>query len=59
LKERAEAAAVEAERQAICGALRAAGGNNSAGARLLRTDFKTLHLRMRRYKISARDYMND
>ena len=45
-----------AEREAIREALHAAGGNKSEAARLLQTDYKTLHLKMRRYAISARDF---
>jgi two-component system, NtrC family, response regulator HydG len=56
LREVARAAAAEAERQAICGALAAAGGNKSEAARRLSTDFKTLHLKMRELNISARDF---
>ncbi|MBI4245921.1 MAG: sigma-54-dependent Fis family transcriptional regulator [Candidatus Rokubacteria bacterium] len=56
LKERGEAAAADAEREAICQALQATGGNKSEAARLLRTDYKTLHLKMRRYAISPGDY---
>ncbi len=56
LKERAEAAAADAEREAICEALRATAGNKSEAARLLKTDYKTLHLKMRRHAISPQDY---
>jgi len=44
-------AAAEAERRAIRQALRTARGNKSEAARILSTDFKTLHLKMRRYGI--------
>ena len=56
LRQRAEAAVEAAEREAIREALHAAGGNKSEAARLLQTDYKTLHLKMRRYAISARDF---
>jgi len=45
LKEIADRAAAEAERQAICLALHATRGNKSEAARLLRVDYKTLHLK--------------
>jgi DNA-binding NtrC family response regulator len=59
LKERAEAAAAAAEREAIREALQAAHGNKSEAARLLRIDYKTLHIKMRRYAISAEDFRPD
>ena len=54
LREIAGRAAAEAERQAICLALRATRGNKSEAARLLRTDYKTLHLKIKQYGIDAR-----
>ena len=53
LKEVAEVAAVDAEGRAIRTALQAARGNKSEAARLLRVDYKTLHLKMKQYGISA------
>ena len=53
LKEIADRAAAEAERQAIRLALRATRGNKSEAARLLRVDYKTLHSKMKQYGISA------
>ena len=53
LKELAESAAVDAEGQAIRLALQATGGNKSEAARLLRVDYKTLHLKMKRFGIQA------
>jgi len=53
LKEIAEAAAADAERQAIRQALQATGGNRSTAARHLRTDYKTLYLKMKQYGIPA------
>ena len=53
LKEIADRAAAEAERQAIRLALQATRGNKSEAARLLRVDYKTLHLKMKRYGIDA------
>jgi DNA-binding NtrC family response regulator len=49
----ADRVAAEAERQAIRLALHATRGNKSAAARLLRTDYKTLHLKMKHYEIDA------
>ena len=56
LKEVARQAAAEAERWAIRQALRASGGNKSEAARSLRTDYKTLHLKMRQHGIRSRDF---
>ena len=53
LREIADRAAAEAERQAICVALHATHGNKSEAARLLRVDYKTLHLKMKQYVIDA------
>jgi DNA-binding NtrC family response regulator len=57
LREVAELAAVQAERDLIQHALQATRGNKSQAARLLRTDYTTLHAKMKRYSISARDFM--
>ena len=57
LKQVADSAAAEAERQAIRQALQAARGNKSEAARVLRTDYKTLHLKMKRYGIHAREFL--
>jgi DNA-binding NtrC family response regulator len=53
LKQLAELAAVDAEGQAIRLALQATGGNKSEAARLLQVDYKTLHLKMKRFGIQA------
>ncbi len=53
LKEIAEAAAADAEQQAIRQALHSSRGNKSDAARHLRTDYKTLHLKMKQYDIEA------
>jgi DNA-binding NtrC family response regulator len=53
LGEIAERAVAEAERQAIRLALQATLGNKSEAARLLRVDYKTLHIKMKRYGIDA------
>lgn len=56
LRERADLAAALAEQQAIRQALQATRGNKSEAARLLRTDYKTLHLKMKRHGIRAGDF---
>ena len=56
LKEFADRAAAEAERQAIRLALHATRGNKSEAARFLRVDYKTLHLKMKRYALDASDF---
>src|SRR2546430_1692279 len=53
LKQLAQAATVDAEGRAIRTALQATRGNKSEAARLLRVDYKTLHLKMKQYGISA------
>jgi transcriptional regulator with PAS, ATPase and Fis domain len=54
LKEIADAAAAQAEEHAIRRILQLTGGNKSEAARLLRTDYKTLHLKIKQYGIDAR-----
>ena len=54
LKEIADRAAAEAERQAICLAPHATRGNKSEATRLLRVDYKTLHLKTKRYRYRGR-----
>jgi two-component system nitrogen regulation response regulator GlnG len=56
LKEVADAAAADAEGQAIHLALQATRGNKSEAARLLQVDFKTLHLKMKQYGITAAQF---
>jgi DNA-binding NtrC family response regulator len=56
LKQIADRAAAEAERQAIRLALLATRGNKSEAARLLRVDYKTLHLKVKRYGIDVREF---
>ena len=56
LKIAAEEAAREAERRAICEALREARGNKSQAARALQTDFKTLHIKMKHLGIQQHDF---
>jgi DNA-binding NtrC family response regulator len=57
LREVAAAAAAAAERGAITEALRSVQGNKSQAARALRTDYKTLHLKMKRLGIRAQDFV--
>jgi two-component system nitrogen regulation response regulator GlnG len=56
LGEIAERAVAEAERQAIRLALQATLGNKSEASRLLRVDYKTLHIKMKRYGIDAGEF---
>ncbi|MEO6953883.1 MAG: sigma-54 dependent transcriptional regulator [Polyangia bacterium] len=58
LKDIADEAAREAERHAICESLRATGGNKSQAARALQTDYKTLHVKMKRLGVRAIDFMS-
>jgi DNA-binding NtrC family response regulator len=57
LREIAAAAAAAAERGAIIDAVRSFRGNKSQAARALRTDYKTLHLKMKRLGIRAQDFV--
>ena len=56
LREVTEVATADAERRAIREALEAVKGNKSQAARLLRTDYTTLHAKMKRYSILAKDF---
>jgi two-component system response regulator HydG len=56
LREAAASAAAAAEREAIGAALREAGGNKSEAARRLRTDYKTLYLKMKQLGIKGSDF---
>ena len=56
LREIAGRAAAEAERQAIRLALRATRGNKSQAARLLRVDYKTLHVKIKQLGISVAQF---
>lgn len=56
LREIAEAAAAAAEKQAITETLRLTQGNKARASRLLQTDYKTLHLKMKRLGLRARDH---
>jgi DNA-binding NtrC family response regulator len=53
LREIASAAAIAAERHAICDALRTASGNKAAAARALKTDYKTLHVKIKALGIDS------
>jgi DNA-binding NtrC family response regulator len=53
LREIADAAAAQAEQHAIRRVLQLTGGNKSEAARLLRTDYKTLYLKIKQYRIDA------
>ena len=55
LKAAGDQGAAEAERRAIRAALTAAHGNKSEAARLLKTDFKTLHRKMKQFGIALTD----
>ena len=55
LKQIAEAAVAEAEKQAIRNTLKAVGGNKSKAAKILKTDYKTLHLKVKKYGLQAKD----
>jgi DNA-binding NtrC family response regulator len=57
LREVAAEAAEAAERRVISETLRSTLGNKSQAARELDTDFKTLHLKMKRFGIRGRDFL--
>ena len=56
LREVAVHAAGAAEHQVICDTLRATAGNKSQAAKTLKTNYKTLHLKMKQFGIRARDF---
>jgi len=56
LRQAAEQAARSAEREIIVHALQATRGNKSQAAKALKTDYKTLHLKMKALKIRAHDF---
>jgi two-component system nitrogen regulation response regulator GlnG len=56
LRESAQLATAEAEQRAIRRALETSGGNKAEAARLLRTDYKTLYLKLKQYGISSREF---
>jgi two-component system nitrogen regulation response regulator GlnG len=57
LKEVADAAAREAERQVIFETLGTTRGNKSQAARILQTDYKTLHVKIKALGIRVRDFI--
>jgi two-component system response regulator HydG len=56
LREVAVQAAEVAEHHVICETLRATAGNKSQAAKVLRTNYKTLHLKMKQLGIRAHDF---
>ena len=56
LRQIVDCAVAEAEREVIQRALTATLGNKSRAARLLRTNYTTLHAKMKRYGISAQEF---
>ena len=56
LKQVAEAAARDAEQRLIREVLRETAGNKSQAAKILCTDYKTLHLKMKAFGIRAQDF---
>lgn len=56
LRQIVDGAVAHAEGEAIRRALTATVGNKSQAARLLRTNYTTLHAKMRRYGISAQEF---
>ncbi len=56
LREVALDAAGAAEHQAICDVLRVTSGNKSMAAKALKTNYKTLHLKMKHLGIRAHDF---
>lgn len=57
LRQIVDAAVSRAEVFAIRRALASTAGNKSHAARLLRTNYTTLHAKMKRYGISAREFL--
>ncbi len=56
LREMVEEAVAQAEAYAIRRALASAKGNKSLAARMLRTNYTTLHAKMRRFGIAAQEF---
>jgi DNA-binding NtrC family response regulator len=56
LREIADDAARDAERRVICETLRTTRGNKAQAARLLATDYKTLHVKIKNLGIRAKDF---
>jgi DNA-binding NtrC family response regulator len=53
LKKIAEGAAQEAEKQAIRNVLKITQGNKSKASKILKTDYKTLHLKIKKYGLGS------
>jgi DNA-binding NtrC family response regulator len=53
LKQIAENAVEEAEKQAIRHVLKATSGNKSQAAKILKTDYKTLHVKIKKYGLKS------
>ena len=53
LKQIAEKAVEEAEKQAIRSVLKSTKGNKSQASKILKTDYKTLHVKIKRYGLKA------
>ena len=53
LKQIGERAVAEAEKQAIRHVLHTTGGNKSKAAKILKTDYKTLHVKIKKYGLKA------
>jgi DNA-binding NtrC family response regulator len=56
LRELVEQAVADAEARAIRRALVSAKGNKSLAARILQTNYNTLHAKMKRFEISAQEF---
>ena len=59
LREISEAASAAAEKSAIIETLQTTRGNKAQAARLLQTDYKTLHLKMKRFGLKAREFSRE
>jgi DNA-binding NtrC family response regulator len=53
LKQVAENAVEQAEKQAIRHVLKSTGGNKSQAAKILKTDYKTLHVKIKKYGLKS------
>ncbi len=53
LKQIGEKAVEEAEKQAIRSVLKSTGGNKSQAAKILKTDYKTLHVKIKKYGLKS------
>jgi len=55
LKQIAEEAVEQAEKQAIRNVLKATDGNKAKAAKILKTDYKTLHVKVKKYGLQSKD----